>query len=109
MNLLPVPDCPSHTPVASTPEPAGVAAKVLGCQRGRAGGRQTGANGSPAPHLGGHVGPGMRRPRPGPARRTPGSVWERKFLQGLDAAGGAQHGARGRLDPWEGGSLAERP
>lgn len=34
--------------------------------------------------------------------------WERKFLQGLDAAGGAQDGAGGGLDPLEGGSLAER-
>lgn len=60
------------------------------------------------PHLGGHVGPGMRRPRPGPARRARGWIWERKFLQGPDTAGGAQHGARGGLDPSEGGSLAER-
>lgn len=63
------------------------------------------------PHLGGHVGPGMQRPRPacpGPAPPAPGSDWERKFLQGLDAAGGAQYGARGGLDPREGGSLAER-
>lgn len=63
------------------------------------------------PHLGGHVGPGMQRPRPacsGPAPRAAGWDWERKFLQGLDAAGGAQYGARGGLDPREGGSLAER-
>lgn len=63
------------------------------------------------PHLGGHVAPGMQQPRPacpGPAPRPPGSHWERKFLQGLDAAGGAQYGAGGGLDPREGGSLAER-
>ncbi|XP_047379786.1 connector enhancer of kinase suppressor of ras 1 isoform X2 [Sciurus carolinensis] len=38
------------------------------------------------PHLGGHVGPGMRRPRPGPAPAPPGAarrprLRERKFLR----------------------------
>lgn len=61
------------------------------------------------PHLGVHVGPGMQRPAL-PALAQPRGLrdWERKFLQGLNAAGGAQYGAGGGLDPREGGSLAER-
>lgn len=111
---MPVPDCLSHTPLGASP---GV--QLPSCQSPRMpegqGRRKTG--GGPMavalPYLVGHVGPGMQRPRPacsGPAPRPPGSGsdWERKFLQGLDATGRAQDGARGGLDPREGGSLAER-
>lgn len=102
---------PESHPLAPAQESNCLVAKVLGCQRGRAGRRQavdqwqwhcrtwvsTWAQVCSAPPC-----------LPWPSPRAPGSDWERKFLQGLNAAGGAQYGAGGGLDPREGGSLAER-
>lgn len=48
----------------------------------------------------------------GPALAQPGGLrplsGSGNSCRGWTLAGGAQYGARGNLDPWEGGSLAER-